>query len=392
MPGDMIQSERHNKLFRLIARQTLCSDDAVWLEENIQKGIDWPFVAQRALKEGLASFFYYHCRNLDVLAVLPEDIRKIFGRIYAETLLINRHLLKVMDGLGKALKERKLQVIVLKGAALLNTVYHDVALRPMEDIDLMVRQEHRDELKNLLETMGFVQSPLYPDSFRKGILSLDIHSDFLSSHRILSRREVLNIRSEDVWNSAIPVSGSTSLYGLSLYDNLIALSFHLLKHRYSRLIWFVDIAEMIHPCESAFTWLEMIAYSRRVHADRILLYALLLTKHLIGVHVPDDVLMDLGKENLSQIEKYLLRLRLMQAPLGTMTDMLWIFQLRGAGRQMRFVAENIFPQRNVMKQIFPSSPRHFTMLLQRSALVFSQVLSDLFMSIRCALKTSLPPL
>ena len=68
-----------------------------------------------------------------------------------------------MDGLGKALKERKLQVIVLKGAALLNTVYHDVALRPMEDIDLMVRQEHRDELKNLLETMGFVQSPLYPE-------------------------------------------------------------------------------------------------------------------------------------------------------------------------------------------------------------------------------------
>lgn len=388
----MTRSERESKLFQVIAQQTLGRADLVWLAENNREGMDWPTVTQRAFDENLAPLLYYHCRDMNILENIPESTKKFLARIYAETSLINMHLLQEMTKLGKGLEKLDIQVIVLKGAALLKTVYRDVALRPMEDIDLMVRPEHLNGLKNVLESMGFAQNRLYPGSFAKGILSIDIHSDLLSSHRIRSRQAILDIRPEDAWSNSIPINGSSSLYRLSLNVNLIALSFHLLKHRYDRLIWFVDIAESIKTYQSMLDWQDLIKYSRRVRADSLLLYTLLLTKRLLGVNVPDEVLTDLGKEELSPVERYILRLRLMHVPLGTVMDLLWMFQIQGTGKKIRFIRENIFPRREVMNQIFPDTSHRFGTFLKRAILVSSQVLTDLLTLFRGVLRGGLPPL
>jgi hypothetical protein len=392
MPGSMIISEHESKLFQVIAQQALCSTDQAWFAENNLKDLDWPAAAQRAFDEGLAPLLYYHCRNMNILESIPESTKKFLARIYAETLLINTHLLKEMTELENGLEKRDIQVIVLKGAALLRTVYHNVALRPMEDIDLMVRQEHLSKLKNVLESMGFIQNQLYPSSFGRGILSIDIHSDLISSHRIRSRKAILDISQEDAWSSSVPIDGSRSLYRLSLNVNLVALSFHLLKHRYDRLIWFVDIAESIKRYQSMPDWQGLIEYSRRVRADRLLLYTLLLTKRLLEVNVPDEALTALGKEELSTVERYILRLRLMRVPLGTAVDLLWMFQIRGTGKKIRFIRENIFPRREVMNQIFPGTSHGFGTFLKRIILVSSQVLTDLLTLFRGVLRGGLPPL
>ncbi|MDP3284933.1 MAG: nucleotidyltransferase family protein [Desulfobacterales bacterium] len=388
----MIKSESENRLFHVIAQQTPDHADLVWLAENNREDMNWPAVAQRAFDEGLAPLLYYHCRDMNILQSIPESTKKFLARIYAETSLINMHLLQEMAELEKGLEKKDIQVIVLKGAALLKTVYRDVALRPMEDIDLMVRQEHLSELKNVLESMGFAQNQLYPGSFGKGILSIDIHSDFISSHRIRSRKSILDISPEDAWSRSVPINGSRSLYRLSLNINLIALSFHLLKHRYDRLIWFVDIAESIKRYQSMSDWKDLIEYSRHVRADRLLLYTLLLTKRLLGAKVPDEVLTALGKDELSPVERYILRLRLMHVPLGTAVDLLWMFQIRGTGKKIRFIRENIFPRSEVMNQIFPGTSHRSGMFLKRAILLSSQVLTDLLMLFAGVLRGGLPPL
>jgi len=392
VPGIMISSKNENRLFQVIAQQTPGRADQAWFAENNLEGPDWPAVARRAFDEGLAPLLYYHCRNMNIIESIPESTKKFIARIYAETLLINTHLLQEVAELKNGLEKRDIQVIVLKGVALLRTVYRDVALRPMEDIDLMVRLEHLSELKNVLGSMGFVRNQLYPGSFGKGILSIDIHSDFISSHRIRSREAILDISQEDVWSSSVPINGSRSLYRLSLNVNLVALSFHLLKHRYDRLIWFVDIAESIKTYQSMLDWQGLIEYSRRVRADRLLLYTLLLTKRLLGVNVPDEALTALGKEELSTVERYILRLRLMRAPLGTAVDLLWLFQIQGTGKKIRFMIENMFPRREVMNQIFPGTSHGFGTFLKRIIFVSSQVLTDLLTLFRGVLRGGLPPL
>ena len=388
----MTMAEKEKRICRLIATQTLEKDDAELLTRYIKEGMDWPSVERITFRDGLSPLLYYHCRNLDLLSFLPEETRRRFGRIYAESSILNRHILKTIDELTEELKKRDLHVIVYKGASLLNTVYHDPALRQMEDIDLIVRQEHREELKDLLEKMGFVQGRFYTDTYYRGMISFDLHTDYLSSDRIAGRRDILDIKAADVWRAATPVSGDAFLYWLSLYDNLIAISFHMLKHHYLGLIGFADIAETIKRYKSTLRWSGLIEYSRIVRAERILLYAFILMKRLIGFSVPEHVLVALGKDRLSFVEKTLLRLRLTHAEPGVLMNILWIYQVYGMARKIRFVKELIFPRQEVMDQIFPPSFHRVHVLLRRAIMVFTQMCSGTASLFRIAAKGELPPL
>jgi hypothetical protein len=392
VPYKISISDGDRKFFQLIARQTLGNADAAWLSKNIQEGLNWNSIAEITFEEGLAPFLYYHSRNMGVLKNIPEGTKKFLARIYTETALLNLHLLKEVDELGRKLEQFNIQVIVFKGGDLLKTVYIDIALRPMEDIDLIVRQEHLGQLKDVLEMMRFVQNEQDPYSFSKGILSFDIHTDILSSHRIRSREEVMNISMTELWSRAVPMGNSISLYHLSFQDNLIALSFHLLKHRYHRRIGFVDIAETINAYQATLNWSEIIEYARNVRAEKILLYTFLLMKHLVGFDVPEYVLVALGKKRLTIIEKYLLRIRLIDVPLGMITDILFVLQVPGIFKKFRFIMENIIPRQEIMKQIYPSGRHEILTILRRTCFITSQFFFTFLTMINAARKEKLPPL
>ncbi|HUU40007.1 MAG TPA: nucleotidyltransferase family protein [Desulfatiglandales bacterium] len=359
----------------------------------MREGVNWAFLMGRALEEGLASFLYLHCKNLDLLDLMPEYARELLSRIYSETLLLNTHMLKAVRELDQPLRERGISVIVFKGISLLGDVYQDAGLRLMEDIDLIARPEHVRELKRMLECNGFVPDKLYRNTYKRGIITLDIHTDFLSAHRIKNRRDAMNIKLRDVWERAHPFEeGLTHVLRLSMYDSIIALSSHLLKHRFSRWLWFVDIRESIEGSGSAFSWSEFVEYSRKVRAERIVLYALLLSKHFLGMDIPAHVLSELGKSRLSVVEKHILRLRLAHAQADSLVDLLWLYQIPGPGKKIRFILENAFPKKEVMNQIFPSSSGNCFTLLRRFADVVAFVLSDVFSAMKITFKGGLPRL
>jgi len=378
-------------ILRTVARQRLDRGDAAWLASRVRE-VDWPSLAERAFQEGLAPFLYDHLRGMDLIEAIPPGTAKFLSRIFAETSLVNRHLLETLADLDKMLSERGLQVIVFKGMALLQKAYRNPALRPMEDIDLIVQPEQTAPLKEALGEMGFVQKRLYPDGFLKGILAIDVHRSFISSERIGSREDILDVQWDEVWKNTIPMGKSLSLLGLAFNDQMVALSYHLLKHRYGRLIWLADVAETIEAYSSILDWKDLTAYCRRIRADRIVLYALLMTQNLLGCEVPEKVLIGLGRDGLSAIERNILRLRLLPAPPGTVMDLLWLFQIRTTGKKIRFIKENLFPRREIMNQIFPGSSQRTGKNLMRLLLVGRQILSDFLRSFKGILKSGLPPL
>jgi len=55
----------------------------------------------------------------------------------------------------RALNQADVPVMVLKGAALAQTVYPRLSQRPMGDADLLVRPEDRDRARGALEAAGY---------------------------------------------------------------------------------------------------------------------------------------------------------------------------------------------------------------------------------------------
>jgi len=378
-----VQADHDKKLFRIIAQQKPGKKDSEWLVKALRAGVDLSKNIPRIIDEGLAPLLFYHCRRLDLLLYLPESTRKLISRLYQETFLINSHFIKLLRELGATLERKRLRIIVLKGAALLNYVYQDMGLRPMEDIDIMVHPENLQDLKNILHTKGFSSDKIYPDTFKKGILHLDLHVDFLSTHRIKSRKETMKIHFQDIWERAVCMEEyGTCIYRLAVYDNIISLVSHLLKHGYRRLIWFLDIQEIIEKEGKKLDWQEMIKYFREAGAERLMLYYLLLSKSILGVDASNDVLDALGREDMSYIEKQILRLRMADIHTGTMTEILWLYQIKNPLKKIRFVLENIFPEKKIMQQIFPSSSISITTFLKRFLSVFLHILFDFTSALR----------
>lgn len=83
---------------------------------------------------------------------LLPDLQGVARRISAENL---QHLINI-DGVIGALAEASIDVVVLKGTALLLSVYENMSLRPIADVDLFVRPDCHAHALAVLSAMGAV--------------------------------------------------------------------------------------------------------------------------------------------------------------------------------------------------------------------------------------------
>ncbi|GMU55475.1 MAG: hypothetical protein AMXMBFR33_46210 [Candidatus Xenobia bacterium] len=141
-----------------------------------------------------------------------------------------------LERLGSRLEQQDLEVIALKGAALIPTAYVDPLLRPMGDLDLLVGSRDLQRVQSLLESFG-------PDRPQ-----VDLHTELLDTRRIPSRR-LLGPPTGALWADSRPWRPGLRL--LSEEHQLLHLSLHALKHSCCRLIWLVDLALALRCCPPA---------------------------------------------------------------------------------------------------------------------------------------------
>jgi hypothetical protein len=125
---------------------------------------DWRLLAATARREGVAPLLYHVLNEAGWPADAPLDIQADLRQAYyattARNLLIYRELSHILTAL-RASPSPPLPVILLKGAALAATVYDNIGLRPMGDLDLLVPEERLSEAVTRLKALGYVEP--HPD-------------------------------------------------------------------------------------------------------------------------------------------------------------------------------------------------------------------------------------
>jgi hypothetical protein len=96
-----------------------------------------------------------HALGEELLARAParfaDDVRAAFRATFAGNVVAMRGL----DDVLAALRADGIEPVVLKGAALVNTLYPALAARPMADLDLLVDAEERERAAATLARLGF---------------------------------------------------------------------------------------------------------------------------------------------------------------------------------------------------------------------------------------------
>jgi putative nucleotidyltransferase-like protein len=292
-----------HRLLLCVARTTLDASHQDELCELIDQGIDWDYVTRAARWHKLTPLFYKHietCCAEAVPAQALEALRACFRANTISNLLLTREMLSVLN----LFEKHEISAVPFKGPTLAASVYGDVALRQFGDLDILVRREDVIKTRDLLAAAGYKPalglSPLQTraylrfeceHSFTRGFY-LEIHWD------ILPRKFSFSIDPKTVWRrlAQLDFEGSPVTV-LSKEDLLLMLCVHGSKHKWERIGWICDVAELIKT-EKGIAWRMVLSEARRLGCERMVLLGLLLGRDLLGAELPDEVVNKIERDRL----------------------------------------------------------------------------------------------
>jgi hypothetical protein len=268
---------------------------------------DWAAVGRMAARCGVAPLLHHRLSELGLTAALSDDSVRSLRLAYLRTAALNTRLYHRLGIVLRELRRRDIPAIVLKGAYLAEAVYGNVGLRPMGDVDLLVRLADIERLEEALAPLGV--SPLM--GLAELYVTTKCHVNYASAggehfefHHNLLPTTVLpaHFDLDALWSAAVEteIAGVPTL-ALAPPDLLLHLCAHLFKHvEFWGLRGLCDISETIHHFGTSIDWSAVVERSRRGNLDRCVYLALQATEALLNVPLPDGLLSTLQPAGMPQ--------------------------------------------------------------------------------------------
>ena len=322
----------------------------------MSRAVNMDRLIDRAVTEGLGGFLYKSLLKAGCLETTPPRHRQRLYNIYYLTVRKNLKLLHALNSILDDLNKESIDITLLQGMALLQEVYEDAGLRPMKDMDLWVLPDNYPHLVGQLDRQKFEKDPLYPNTYRRGEILLDIHTHLLWADRIKARDYLLSKSQDEIFSRSdrLDIDGRNILV-LNPQDHFLYLGLHALKHNFERLIWLVDIKSLVARWNKG-DWDSLIKRAEDLGHKKTLLYILFLLTHIFDIRLPDDISTFLNKWKPGFMEKRILRRRIEGQSTPTWAQLIMISNGRGFRERVSFFYETLFPRPEVLRQVFANSP------------------------------------
>jgi hypothetical protein len=232
---------------------------------------DWKLILELAQQEGVGPLLYWRLSKSGEFTALPENVRNSLRAMYSGAWMQNQKIFNELEVLARLFGQAGIPVVVLKGACFALTVYPDIGLRPMGDLDLLVPKEKLAEAVQITKMIGYV------DSLPEATPGLN---DLLSHHIFLQKMDAqpftlelhYSLVADRSFIYAVPVDwfwSQTELLGGSSqvrFENLLMLSpaaqilfaaaHAMLQHggKNTPLRWYYDLDRLIRFYEERIDW------------------------------------------------------------------------------------------------------------------------------------------
>ena len=254
----------------------------------------WVWFLERARAHGLLPLAARHLLQQDLPDPTRADLHQRGLASASRSLKMVQHLLSI-QGL---LVTHDLRPVPFKGVSLATSLYGDVALRSSTDIDLIVPPYQAGLARSLLKKEGFEGGPAAaferPYQRTNNEFSLFRRSDGLIVElqwAIAPRYLSIPVQLEPMFERLTSVNvGGQDLPTFAVEDLLVLLLVHGAKHRWERLIWICDVAQLVSRFDT-LGWDQVIDTARRSRIERMVLIGLQLARQVrTDLSLPGDVL------------------------------------------------------------------------------------------------------
>ena len=227
-------------------------------------------------------------------------LKESLAPLYQRMLQRNMRLCAETVHLIQAFQAEGIRALPLKGTTLSLQLYGGIGYRQAGDIDLLVEPAMADRAIAVMQDINYEwqeakpwnnsQKQLYIRqngeislSSREPKISVDLH------FRWSRNKYLFGLPFEQAWEASTPlmVTPSASLNVLSLEHQLLYLTAHGAKHKWSRLLWLLDVAVLIQKIQT----LNLNDLGTLVHDEQLqrpLGQACRLMNHLLAMDIPGE--------------------------------------------------------------------------------------------------------
>lgn len=323
---ELASQATEQELLRALACVELGDDRRQSAERALESGVDTAAVVELASQHQVLPLVYHQLSNTTLGKLAATDLYQTAQRGFYASLARNNQLLAIADRACAALVSAGCTPVRLKGAHLAAGLYPVVALRPMADIDLLVRTTELDTAVSALRDVGFnMPGPAAQgDYYFKEHFHLplyDASGQCLELHwRLADRYTLGRARSELFIDTACPMDRTAPERGQVLDNawNILYLSIHLAKHAVfnhlivgredfgclafypstdNRLIWYADIVELAKRAD--IDWQELEHAARGLGVLEALQTTLAASQCLFGHEVLPEAARRVARAELS---------------------------------------------------------------------------------------------
>jgi|Deesub1362A_J573_1020465.scaffolds.fasta_scaffold00877_11 hypothetical protein len=281
------------------------SEEGIWPDLS---SIDWETLYTKT-RQWVITPLFNRLIAIRYPSLIPGDLLQKIKLAYLSTFITNEAYYRRLTELLEALGATGIRVILLKGAHLAQFVYQDIGLRPMSDVDILIKREDLSTTERVLIRLGYeyytsTNSVQWyktnhfhlPFTHPQAIRHLEVHWDFVTQH------SPFNIGMEGVWERAVGVE----IHGIkamipSPEDAILHLCFHAAHDDMLRggIRPLLDIAMLIKRHRKEIRWDHLVSLAKEWRCERYLYITLLLSDRLLCAGVPDRVLPSLIDDTLS---------------------------------------------------------------------------------------------
>lgn len=284
------------ELLACCARTFVSPTMAARIREIAAASLDWNFVLAQAQEHSILPLVARNLRSLaagkipvDVATKLEPAVRANAARCLAQT----SELVRVADQLASL----QISALPYKGPVVAAQAYQDVAARQFDDLDIILQQHDLAAADGVMRSLGYqprsewlhsskgraVVPGEYSYSHPARQITLELHTEVTLRHFPMAAPL------EEFFDRSIVVDlGGSTVRTFCAEDALLVCSIHATKDFWQKLIWTVDIAEMLCTF-SNLNWDSVWRTSERLCARRMVHLGLALAVTVLDAPLPREV-------------------------------------------------------------------------------------------------------
>ena len=320
----------------------------------------WEELVSLALYHGVAAFLGLKLNNLGV----PQPVRARLRALYLTNLVRNQEMKAEQEKVLAALSNQAIPACPLKGAHLSESLYGDIGVRQVGDIDVLIRPQDLEKADHVLAELGYVRG-----------LSDEL-AHFRRSQELIYRKPASQDRSFylDVHQRLLPyvrqdpLAESVWASGMTKENLLLYLCLNQVAHRFARLMYVLDIKVLLDRTAEGLDWNLIVSLARELEFTPGVYYSLESVCELAGARIPGSVLAALRPDRFDRrLARWVLgadptttlaRGPTLAGPYGAFAILACT---RSGGARLRQAWRLLFPPAAYMRQAYWAQPHQATL-------------------------------